>query len=684
MRKIVWLLLFIPLSLCAQQERFPVFDSCKGVAIDEMEACFYKELKTAFYKEFKAPPILEKENFKGTVNVIFLVNEEGNFGIVFVNSPYEELKQEVIRTFYTIPSVTPASYNNHDTEMQFVLPITFPLSDTTQPIKTVKKEPKKDLQKVVQKEITKETMFPEHYSQLNIPFVHQQYVDLEYALHKAKGTHTAAKPYIYNEMRPYIDLDAQKTAFLKPEKQTWVGKKFWNEHLLQVIEDDYWFNIDFLVDVQAGKDNSDAVKYTYNNSRIFRVNGGFGSKFSYSATIYENQARFADYINDFISNPSPTFKPAFSEGLIPGRGKAKGFGTNGYDYPLAEGYLSYTPNNHFQMQFGHGKNFIGDGYRSFILSDVAAPSTYLKIRANFWKFQYTNLWMWASDVRAPEVIVEEHARKYIAMHYLSINLSDRFTLGLFETAVSAGQNGMDLSYLNPVIFFRSIEFHRGEDAGNAIVGLTGKYKLNSQTQLYGQFIIDEFSVNNLSDFGFWQNKFAYQMGFKYFDAFKVKDLFLQGELNVARPYTFSHKFPLLNMGHYSQPLGHLWGANFWEAVGIVRYKKDRWSGSGSLILGKKGFDFQEDVSYGGNIYQSYEIRQDDNGNRIAQGNVATIFMASLQGNYLLNPANNLSLFAGLSYRKFSPQSPTVTFSNDTNIWFTFGVKADLFNWYFDF
>ncbi len=538
---------------------------------------------------------------------------------------------------------------------------------------------------VVKKEAFKKTLFPEHYSQLNIPFVHQNYVDYEYALHKAKGTHTASKPYIYNDVQQYIDLDAQKSVFLKPEKSTWLGKKVWNEHLLQVIEDDYWFNLDFLVDVQLGKDNSDEVQYTYNNSRILRIQGGFGPKFSYSATIFESQGRFANYINEYISNPSSTFKPAFSEGLVPGRGKAKGFGTNAFDYPVAEGYMSYTPNQYFQLQFGHGKNFIGDGYRSFILSDVSAPATYLKFKVDFWKFQYTNIWMWASDTRAPVLVGEEHARKYISSHYLSINITDRFTLGLFETAVSAGEKGIDTSFLNPLIFFRSVEFNRGEDAGNAMLGITGKYKLNDQTQLYSQLIIDEFSFGNLSNLGNWQNKFAYQLGFKYFDAFKVKNLFLQGELNYARPYTFSHKFPLLNLAHYSQPLGHLWGANFWEVVGIARYKKDRWSGSAKLVLGKKGFDFPgEAISYGGNVYQSYNIRFSETDNSIAQGNTATILMADFQGNYLVNPSNNLSLFAGLSFRKFSPVTPTAAFPNDTNVWVSFGLKADLFNWYFDF
>lgn len=61
-----------------------------------------------------------------------------------------------------------------------------------------------------------------------------------------------------------------------------------------------------------------------------------------------------------------------------------------------------------------------------------------------------------------------------------------------------------------------------------------------------------------------------------------------------------------------------------------------------------------------------------------------IINLDLQGNYLLNARNNLSLFAGLQIRNFNPEMPTPTFKKDTNVWFSAGVRVDLFNWYFDF
>ena len=46
--------------------------------------------------------------------------------------------------------------------------------------------------------------------------------------------------------------------------------------------------------------------------------------------------------------------------------------------------------------------------------------------------------------------------------------------------------------------------------------------------------------------------------------------------------------------------------------------------------------------------------------------------------------NNLSLFAGVSYRNFDINANTNGFSGGNNFWIRAGIRADLFNWYFDF
>src|SRR5690606_35515279 len=134
-------------------------------------------------------------------------------------------------------------------------------------------------------------------------------------------------------------------------------------------------------------------------------------------------------------------------------------------------------------------------------------------------------------------------------HYLSWNVSKRFNLGFFESVVwsKSDNRDFDINYLNPIIFYRAIEFETGQSAGNALIGLSGKYKWNDSVNLYGQFILDEFSINDIkAGEKSWKNKFGYQLGVKYFNAFKVENLLLQAEYNRVRPYTYSYNTITLN------------------------------------------------------------------------------------------------------------------------------------------
>ena len=294
----------------------------------------------------------------------------------------------------------------------------------------------------------------------------------------------------------------------------------------------------------------------------------------------------------------------------------------------------------------------------------------------------------AKDIR-PEVDENGNPlRKYIAIHHLSWNVTKRFNLGFFEAVVTDNSNkdGFNIEFFNPIIFYRAVEFNRGSKTGNALIGLDMKYQLTDNLFLYDQILIDEMTIGEVfSGTGYWGNKFGFQIGAKYFNAFDIDNLMLQLEYNVIRPFTNSHNTISLNYGHFNQPLSHLWGGNFWEAIFITRYNKNRWFGSAKFTLGEKGFDFEDsDISYGGNIYRSYDDRESDYGNEVGQGNTTNIFIADLQAGYVVNPATNMQLFAGFTYRSFDQLQQTSINPMVNSTWFTVGVRSELFNWYFDF
>ena len=144
--------------------------------------------------------------------------------------------------------------------------------------------------------------------------------------------------------------------------------------------EDYWFTLDPGVDLQVGKDFDGDID-TYNNTRLVYIQGGLGKKLSFFSVLYESQGRFADYYNKFAESIKPG---GGNPAIIPGRGIAKPHNSDSYDYPVATGYVSYSPSKFFNFQLGHGKNFIGDGHRSLFLSDNASPNAYFKINTSFW------------------------------------------------------------------------------------------------------------------------------------------------------------------------------------------------------------------------------------------------------------------------------------------------------------
>ena len=63
-------MLLIPALIVAQSEKHPEFNACKNQGIKNIELCFYKQTKELFFKEFNSPVILEREQYKGSVNEI--------------------------------------------------------------------------------------------------------------------------------------------------------------------------------------------------------------------------------------------------------------------------------------------------------------------------------------------------------------------------------------------------------------------------------------------------------------------------------------------------------------------------------------------------------------------------------------------------------------------------------------
>ncbi|GEQ85279.1 hypothetical protein ULMS_07870 [Patiriisocius marinistellae] len=683
-------------------EKYPVFPACVDQHVAALETCFFNEVQNHIFNEFNVPAVVSKENYNGAVNIFFEVDKEGIFKVLYVDAIYQELIDETNRVFSTFQKIAPATFNGEATYVQFTMPLSIPLKKPTERVFVSSEMSQNQISQNIENPIKPkevETVLTEYddikkfpyndplyESNINIPLSHHEYGRFDAAMNRVgTNNHTAQKPYIYNEVNKYYNFKEKKEALLF-DNTSWFGRKLWNENMVRLQGEDYWLTLDPGVDLQAGKDIDDDIN-TYNNTRLVYAQGGLGKHISFFAVVYESQGRFAGYYNRYAESIRPD---GGNPAIIPGRGIAKAFRSDSYDYPIATGHVSYSPSKWFNVQLGHGKNFIGDGYRSLLLSDNASPYPFIKLNTTFWKIKYTNTWMSLRDVR-PEVTDSGSFRtKYMANHYLSYNVTKRWNIGLFETVIWENDNdrGFDFNYINPVIFYRAIEFSTGSRGGNAVIGLSTKYKFTDKINAYGQLIIDEFSSSDIfGGNGSYKNKTGYQLGLKYFDAFGVKDLMLQAEYNRVRPFTYSHNSITLNYGHNNQSMAHTLGANFSEFIAIARYNRGRIFGDIKLITAKRGLEFDKDTNpafFGGDIYGTEDVRRGDLNNELGQGNTTQFFHAELQAGYLINPSTNLKIYGSMILRDFDTEVQETNFFDENTTWVNFGVRTDLFNWYNDF
>jgi len=342
-------------------EKPPIFPGCEGQPIEALKVCFNNKLNQHIFNNFEVPQIVNDESYSGDIKILFEVDKEGQINVLFIDAVYNELKDETRRVFEDLSKITPGTYNGRPTYFQYSLSVKIPLVDPevltneVKPLPNVKEVV--NLNDLVSNEFDSVNLSTtkykklEYQSQLNIPFTHNYYAKFDQQMNGlGTNSHTGAKPFMYSDVAKYYDFKAEKEALIKGT-DAWWSKKLYDEHFVAVQGKDYWFTVDPVFDLQVGKDTEADFNSTFNNTRGIYLQGGLGKKLNFTASVYESQGRFAQYFNEYAES----LKASGSDpAIVPGRGIAKRFKEDAYDYPVAEAYLSYTPSDFLNIQFGHG------------------------------------------------------------------------------------------------------------------------------------------------------------------------------------------------------------------------------------------------------------------------------------------------------------------------------------------
>tara|TARA_R110002050_G_scaffold87066_3_gene184623 strand:+ start:14587 stop:16086 length:1500 start_codon:yes stop_codon:yes gene_type:complete len=451
--------------------------------------------------------------------------------------------------------------------------------------------------------------------------------------------HLSFKPLLLDKSGYDTLISRTNSRFTQKKYNSWASRKLFRENLAVLKAEDFYMSIDVVMNLEGGKDLSNTTGKTLStNTRGVLIQGNITDKIYFRTDFYETQSYFPTYMDSMIA----------SSGVVPGQGKAKSFKTGGYDYPMVTGIVNFQATKNVNVQFGQDKMFIGNGYRSLLLSDNAAPFLFLQAGVNLFENKLNYHTNWASlqtlnKVHGPSGGDDLFAKKQANFNYLSFKPNAKFEVGLFEGVMwerwneYTGSQNFDPVFLNPVPFLTTA-IKSNDTLVNSLIGFNLFYKPLIHTAFYGQFT-----------HGVQGGGSGFQMGTKLFDVLGVEGLNFQLEYNHVGEGVYGTKNNYTDYFQFNQPLAVQQMENFSEVIFIGNYRFKR-----VLVHFKAALANVNNDAIGTASINNYDA------------NVG----------YLFNPITNLMVNMGVRYRDHS-------ITGNTN-WVYFGVKTNLRNLYYDF
>jgi hypothetical protein len=437
----------------------------------------------------------------------------------------------------------------------------------------------------------------------------------------------------------------------------------YKKHLAELKSNDCFLTISPLMDLSLGKDLKDTSSINlFQNTRGIQIEGDLFKNFSFSTTFFENQAIFSNYEREFIRERGE-FKYSGTNlvqqnAVIPGGGRTKKFKENGYDYAFAIGNIVYSPHKKIDLIAGNNQQFIGSGYRSLLLSDNSFSSPYFRmdyyiskrISFNYLRSRNMNLIR-----KKTYTTVEGYFQpKGLGVNYLTYHVSSKINLSLFDGTIWSMGDSLQTKAVNP-LFYNPIPFVSAllnDSTCYAIQGLNVNWIITNKIRSYGQI-----GIGNLDS-----KQFAFQVGLRAYDLFKLKNSMVQLEFNSATSTMYQSKFSRLNYSNYNLPLAHTKGNAFKELVFRFNWEYKR------CYLDLKSITY-----YLENFNRSGLLP-------IPKSNISPdgfVFHNQLEMGYRFNKKVNLTIFANGIYRFDNT-------SKDQNLILSVGIRTALINHYNDY
>ncbi|MBK6875577.1 MAG: hypothetical protein IPG99_03705 [Ignavibacteria bacterium] len=245
------------------------------------------------------------------------------------------------------------------------------------------------------------------------------------------------------------------------------------------------------------------------------------------------------------------------------------------------GYLRYsTVNEWFSLLVGRTASSYGFGYiDKLFLSDNAeafdAAQLELKYKSVNYRFSYgsiagDSIGIYGYD-EPFQIFERELSSKNIVSHYLGINFSQAFRIGLWESVVISEQP-FSFTYFNPVSFLTSADLSSGDESttkNNAILGIEMEVTPVRNISFQASLLIDDLTFGTLfEDDSLNENKFGWQIGAMWT---ALPGVALSLEYTHLDPFVYSHRSNTSSFTNRGYSLGHALPPNSDEIALQLQY-----------------------------------------------------------------------------------------------------------------
>lgn len=338
-------------------------------------------------------------------------------------------------------------------------------------------------------------------------------------------------------------------------------------------------------------------------------------------------------------------------------------GLNNFDATYGHAYFF---SDHFKFQIGRERVLWGNSaVNPFLLGSVTQLFDFVKFQFKWKSFSYDFLHGWLVQPTTSVFIdstigdVRNKNSKYVAINRISFSPLQNLRIGGNQIIIYANR-GVELAYLSPFAFWESAQRSLG-DLDNSFLVLDASYYPTSGLNLYSSFMIDDIHFDYITrdDGNFWQNRWAYQIGFNLTNPLLLQNLVLTSEYSVIRPYTLSHtgigeSFAYTNnsypLGINMEPNSTLWSTK----ISYTPFKNGNVSLSfNNYLHGRNLYDNSGNLveNVGGSYFLSTTL-QDDSIAVLLDGELEIKNSINLKFNYLLSYLWNFEFKFGMLTHKF--------------------------------